>query len=101
MNRVKFAASRILGAVVVLIIIAAACFAIFYLMPTNPAQLSCGKPCSPERLAEVEMLFGCELEPRQLTPTGDLDVRRLVRSHRHILGRQVGQTRQQLVERRR
>ncbi|WP_137826300.1 ABC transporter permease [Brevibacterium sp. 2SA] len=60
MNRVKFAASRILGAVVVLIIIAAACFAIFYLMPTNPAQLSCGKPCSPERLAEVEAYLGVD-----------------------------------------
>ncbi|QQT71003.1 ABC transporter permease [Brevibacterium casei] len=29
-------------------------------MPTNPAQLSCGKPCSPERLAEVERYLGVD-----------------------------------------
>ena len=35
--RLRFIVSRILGALVVLLLIAAACFAIFYLMPTNPA----------------------------------------------------------------
>lgn len=58
--KLRFIVSRILGAIVVLILIAAACFAIFYLMPTNPAQLSCGKPCSPERLAEVERYLGVD-----------------------------------------
>ncbi|VEW14420.1 Glutathione transport system permease protein gsiC [Brevibacterium casei] len=58
--RLRFIVSRILGALVVLLLIAAACFAIFYLMPTNPAQLSCGKPCSPERLAEVERYLGVD-----------------------------------------
>lgn len=58
--KLRFIVSRILGALVVLILIAAACFAIFYLMPTNPAQLSCGKPCSPERLAEVERYLGVD-----------------------------------------
>ncbi|RAG63098.1 ABC transporter permease, partial [Burkholderia multivorans] len=58
--RLRFIVSRILDALVVLLLIAAACFAIFYLMPTNPAQLSCGKPCSPERLAEVERYLGVD-----------------------------------------
>ncbi|MGN6035431.1 ABC transporter permease [Brevibacterium casei] len=58
--RLRFIVSRILGALVVLLLIAAACFAIFYLIPTNPAQLSCGKPCSPERLAEVERYLGVD-----------------------------------------
>ena len=58
--KLRFIVSRILGALVVLLLIAAACFAIFYLMPTNPAQLSCGKPCSPERLAEVERYLGVD-----------------------------------------
>lgn len=58
--KLRFIVSRVLGAIVVLILIAAACFAIFYLMPTNPAQLSCGKPCSPERLAEVERYLGVD-----------------------------------------
>lgn len=60
MSRAKFIGMRLLGAVVVLFIIAAACFAIFYLMPANPAQYSCGKPCSPERLAEVERYLGVD-----------------------------------------
>ncbi|MGO2861577.1 MAG: ABC transporter permease [Brevibacterium sp.] len=60
MTRAKFIASRTLGAIIVLLIIAAACFAIFYLMPSNPAQYSCGKPCSPDRLAEVERYLGVD-----------------------------------------
>ncbi|MFE1084409.1 ABC transporter permease [Brevibacterium sediminis] len=60
MNRTKFILMRLLGAAFVLLIIAAACFAIFYLMPANPAQYSCGKPCSPERLAEVERYLGVD-----------------------------------------
>ncbi|WP_169252738.1 ABC transporter permease [Brevibacterium sp. 'Marine'] len=60
MIRAKFIGSRLLGAILVLLIIAAACFAIFYLMPANPAQYSCGKPCSPERLAEVERYLGVD-----------------------------------------
>lgn len=60
MSRLTFIASRLVGALVVLLIVAAACFAIFYLMPSNPAQYSCGKPCSPERLAEVEAYLGID-----------------------------------------
>jgi peptide/nickel transport system permease protein len=60
MSRAKFIGMRLLGALLVLFIIAAACFAIFYLMPANPAQYSCGKPCSPERLAEVERYLGVD-----------------------------------------
>ncbi|MDN5807955.1 MAG: ABC transporter permease [Brevibacterium sp.] len=60
MSRAKFVIYRLLGALIVLLIVAAACFAIFYLMPSNPAQYSCGKPCSPDRLAEVERYLGVD-----------------------------------------
>lgn len=56
----RFILSRLAGSLVVLLVIAAASFAIFYLLPNNPAQLSCGKPCSPERLAEVQAYMGID-----------------------------------------
>lgn len=60
MSRATLIAYRLFGALIVLLIVAAACFAIFYLMPSNPAQYSCGKPCSPDRLAEVERYLGVD-----------------------------------------
>jgi peptide/nickel transport system permease protein len=44
---------RLVGVIVVLLIIAAITFVIFYLLPSSPAQLACGKPCTPDRLASV------------------------------------------------
>ncbi|MCQ9367531.1 ABC transporter permease [Brevibacterium sp. 50QC2O2] len=64
MNRalsiLRFLAARAGGAVLVLLIIATISFAIFYLLPNNPAQLSCGKPCTPDRLAEVQTYMGLD-----------------------------------------
>ncbi|MYM20812.1 ABC transporter permease subunit [Brevibacterium sp. 5221] len=56
----RFAAGRLGGALAVLLVIAAASFAIFYLLPNNPAQLSCGKPCTPDRLVEVQSYMGLD-----------------------------------------
>ncbi|MDH6127329.1 ABC transporter permease [Kitasatospora sp. GP82] len=42
----------------ILVVICAASFAIFYLMPADPAQGACGKACSPERIAEIRATLG-------------------------------------------
>ncbi|WP_163506457.1 ABC transporter permease [Fodinicola acaciae] len=50
---IRYVLRRLLGIVVVLLLIAIITFVVFYLLPSNPAQLSCGKPCTPDRLASV------------------------------------------------
>lgn len=54
----RFLAVRLLGMVAVLLIIALISYVIFYLLPANPAQLSCGRPCTPDRLAQAEAFMG-------------------------------------------
>jgi peptide/nickel transport system permease protein len=61
MRLAAFIAYRLLGVIVVLAIIAAITYAIFYLLPTNPAQLSCGRPCTPENLARAKSFMGVDL----------------------------------------
>lgn len=56
----RFLLSRLAGSLVVLLVIAVASFAIFYMLPNDPAQLSCGKPCTPDRLAEVRAYMGID-----------------------------------------
>jgi len=58
MSLLKFIGSRLLGMVVVLLVIAFVSYAIFYLLPANPAQLSCGRPCTPDRLAQAQAFMG-------------------------------------------
>ncbi|MEU9045229.1 MULTISPECIES: ABC transporter permease [unclassified Kitasatospora] len=47
----------------ILVVICAATFAIFYLMPAEPAQGACGKACSPERIAEIRTTLGLDHSP--------------------------------------
>jgi peptide/nickel transport system permease protein len=54
----RFILFRLLGVVVVLFIVTAIVFVIFYVLPSNPAQLSCGKPCTPENLARAKEFLG-------------------------------------------
>ncbi|WP_426515557.1 ABC transporter permease [Diaminobutyricibacter sp. McL0618] len=61
MRMFRFVSYRLLGMLLVLLIIAAITYAIFYLLPTNPAQLSCGKPCTPENLARAKAFMGFDL----------------------------------------
>ncbi|WP_239452003.1 ABC transporter permease [Frondihabitans sp. PAMC 28766] len=61
MRTARFIAFRLLAMIVVLLVIAAITYAIFYLLPTNPARLSCGKPCTPENLARVKAYLGYDL----------------------------------------
>ena len=61
MRLALFVANRLLGVIVVLLVIATITYAIFYLLPTNPAQLSCGRPCTPENLARAKAFMGVDL----------------------------------------
>jgi len=51
---------RVAGAVVVLLGLAVIVYALFYLAPQDPAILTCGKGCTPERLADVRAAMGLD-----------------------------------------
>lgn len=55
-----FLIKRSASAVLVLTLIAVILFLIFFMLPANPAQLACGKPCTPERLARVSAFMGTD-----------------------------------------
>ncbi|WP_309484227.1 ABC transporter permease [Streptomyces himalayensis] len=57
---VRFAAKRLLGAVLVLLVLSAALYALFYLVPGDPAQLACGERCSPAQVAQVRGQLGLD-----------------------------------------
>jgi len=57
----RFILQRLGGMILVLLVVAIVSFAIFYLLPTNPAQLSCGKPCTPENLERAKEFMGTNL----------------------------------------
>lgn len=54
---------RAAGALVVLVVLSGIVFALFYLAPRDPAFLTCGKGCTPERLAEVRAAMGLDESP--------------------------------------
>jgi peptide/nickel transport system permease protein len=51
---------RVAGAVLVLFGLAVIVYALFYLAPRDPAILTCGKGCTPERLADVRAAMGLD-----------------------------------------
>lgn len=60
MKMLEYIGKRAASAILVIAIIAVSLFLIFYMLPTNPAQLSCGKPCSVERLNRVSAFMGTD-----------------------------------------
>lgn len=54
----RFVGVRVLSMVVALLVIGLATYAVFYLLPTDPAQLSCGRPCTPQGLATARAFMG-------------------------------------------
>lgn len=54
----RFLIRRLLGVVLVMLIVTAVTYTLFFLIPADPARLSCGKPCTPDRLAQVRSLLG-------------------------------------------
>ncbi len=61
MNAVRYIGMRLLGIAVVLLVIAVVTYGVFYLLPADPAQLSCGRPCTPEALAQASSFMGTDL----------------------------------------
>lgn len=54
----RFLLRRTLGAAVILLIISALVFYLFYAAPRDPARVACGKVCTPETLALVRHNLG-------------------------------------------
>ncbi|MDQ2837376.1 MAG: ABC transporter permease [Actinomycetota bacterium] len=54
----RFLIRRVLGVLLVMLIVTAVTYALFFLLPADPARLSCGKPCTADRLAQVRSLLG-------------------------------------------
>ena len=58
MRTVRFLAGRLAGVVVVLLVVTVVTYAVFYLLPSDPAQMSCGRPCTPQNLATARQFMG-------------------------------------------
>ncbi|MER6731498.1 ABC transporter permease [Streptomyces puniciscabiei] len=56
----RFLVRRILGAAVILLIISAITFLLFYVAPRDPARVACGKICTPQTLALVKHNLGID-----------------------------------------
>lgn len=57
---IKFLLRRTLGAVVILILISAFTFFMFFAIPQDPAMLACGKNCTPDVLALIHKNLGLD-----------------------------------------
>ncbi|MET8760109.1 ABC transporter permease [Lentzea sp. NPDC004782] len=58
MISLRYAATRVGGMALVLLIVAFCTFVVFYLVPSDPALMACGKPCTPENLALAREFMG-------------------------------------------
>ncbi|KJK44530.1 peptide ABC transporter permease [Lentzea aerocolonigenes] len=58
MRTLRFAAARLGGTVLVLLVVAFCTYIVFYLVPSDPALMACGKPCTPENLALAREFMG-------------------------------------------
>ncbi len=56
----RFLVRRLLGALVILLIISAVTFWLFYAIPRDPAMMSCGKNCTPDMLKQVRHNLGID-----------------------------------------
>ncbi|MEU2086473.1 ABC transporter permease [Streptomyces albus] len=56
----RFLIRRSLGAVVILLIISAVTFFLFYAVPRDPALLACGKNCTPDALEVIRKNMGID-----------------------------------------
>ncbi|MEV5375369.1 MULTISPECIES: ABC transporter permease [Streptomyces] len=56
----RFLARRSLGALVIIALISAITFALFFALPSQPALMSCGKNCTPEAVALINKNLGLD-----------------------------------------
>jgi peptide/nickel transport system permease protein len=54
----RFLVRRVIGAIVILLIISAITFYLFYAIPRDPARMACGKVCNAQLLAQVRQNLG-------------------------------------------
>jgi peptide/nickel transport system permease protein len=58
MRVARFVAIRLAGMLLVLLVVAFVTFLIFYILPSDPAQLACGRPCTPQGLELAREFMG-------------------------------------------
>ena len=75
----RYLLKRIVGGVVVITIVTAVVFSVFYILPADPARLACGKSCTPDLI-------------KQIRHTLELDQPLTVQYGRFIKGVFVGRT---------
>ncbi|MFE7114772.1 ABC transporter permease [Streptomyces sp. NPDC057654] len=56
----RFLARRSLGALVIILLISAITFFLFFALPSEPALMSCGKNCTPDALAVINKNLGLD-----------------------------------------
>jgi peptide/nickel transport system permease protein len=56
----RFLLRRVLGAIVILLIISAVTYFLFFAIPADPALLSCGKNCNPQTIALIRKNLGLD-----------------------------------------
>src|SRR5207245_180462 len=56
----RFIARRMISSVLILLVVSAVTFFLFFAVPGDPARLSCGKICPPSRLAEIHHNLGLD-----------------------------------------
>lgn len=61
----RFLTTRVATVVLVLAVVSFLTYAVFVLLPANPAAAACGKPCTPERLATAQAFMGLDKGPLQ------------------------------------
>lgn len=63
---IRYIIRRLMAAAAILFLIIAITFVIFRVLPANPAVLTCGRACTPERIDEISHLLGLDKSlPRQ------------------------------------
>ncbi|MGQ0624213.1 MAG: ABC transporter permease [Sporichthyaceae bacterium] len=56
----RYSVRRIAGSLLILAVVSFVTFMLFFAIPGDPAQLSCQRDCSPERLADIRAALGIE-----------------------------------------
>jgi peptide/nickel transport system permease protein len=58
MRVARFVLGRLAAMIVVLFVLGLITYGVFYLLPADPARLSCGRPCTPQGLATARAFMG-------------------------------------------
>lgn len=56
----RFALRRLLAALLVLLVLSIAVYALFYVLPGDPARLACGPKCTADQVAQVRTQLGLD-----------------------------------------